>query len=147
MGFQTNISILNDHLDWIEKNPETFVRAITEQMNYGTKSPLKEVHARDMARRRGEDYYDPNYPEHDAGREARLHYVTVHEARHADKLQIIHTHQNTATPVHELPWAIEKGYLEIHPRMVDHYREIASDLRGLADELDKALDRFEDSKE
>lgn len=46
----------------------------------------------------------------------------------------------------QLRWAIEKGYLEIHPHMADHYRKIASDLRGLAYNLDKTLDEFEDKQ-
>lgn len=146
MGFQTNISILNDHFDWIEKNPKTFVKAIKYGMNDGTESLVGEHFEYERAVRRGEEFFNPHGHETPEAREARSHYVTVHQARHADVPQVIYTHQNSAWDVYDFQRGVELNVLlrKSNPETyVEIGRDIAKELRRQARELDRVLNDWE----
>lgn len=137
MGFQTNVTISNDFFDWVEKNPGTFVDAIRSGMNSGTHSYVSMAIERDP--------YPPLWTEGE--RKVRNHYVTVHQACHADVPQVIYTHQNNAYQIHDLYYGIEKGYLDLVENTEMHvkiYRRIATELRRQAKALDKALNDYEE---
>lgn len=150
MGFQTNISILNDHFDWIDKNPETFVKAIRYGMNGGTDSYVTEALERDRAERKGERYYDPKGHATEQEREASAHYVTVHPARHADITQVVFTHQNSAYDL----WDYTRGFelqapsINRNPEFhTKNAREIAKELRRTATRLTDAVREYEQRQE
>ena len=137
MGFMTNITLLNDHFDWVQKNPKKFVRAIAAGMNDGL---MSEVHW-------SETKGDPHWSETKEEREARIHYVTVHAAQHADTPQVIWCDRNATYAVHELPYAIDRGLLSIRSSnptyAIQHLRQCVRDLRRMADDLEASLDRQE----
>lgn len=141
MGYMTNITILNDHFDWVRKNPKKFVEAIASGMNSGTESIARATY----------DHTSPRSPKYSNDREAeaRCHYVTVHKAEHADTPQVIFTHCNAAYQIGDLTWGIYKGYLDQEAErhgskhvahLEQHYRGIAEKLHRAAKELENALD-------
>lgn len=132
MGFQTNISILNDHFDWIAKNPRKFVEAISESLHDGTDSFVSRVKT------------VPRHRQSDSQLDASHHYVTVHRSRHADNPQVIFTHRNMAIDVIDLTHGIEDGFLEsVDPSERAFYtqkgHEIAKELRRIAKQLEAAI--------
>lgn len=135
MGFMTNITLLNDHFDWVLKNPKKFVWAIQAGMNDGIIGEAYDL-------QRGRAPY-----ESDEEREARIHYVTVHQAKHADEPQVIYCNRNSTFPIHDLPYAIDMGWLQNkygEPKYaIKHLRSAVSDLRRMADRLEEALDKQE----
>lgn len=139
MGSMTNVTILNDHFDWIIRNPDTFVKAIQYGMNSGTDSPIEETFCIKEGR-------SPNWHETDEERAARIHYVTVHKAQHMDTPQIIFTEANGAWPIHELDIAIARGWIEqkSNPRTyIRILRGIINKLRWYADRVETELDAAE----
>lgn len=149
MGFQTNISILNDHFDWIQKHPKEFVKAIQHGMNDGIENPLAEVWEHDRAEARGEATFNPNGRESDEERQARLHYVTVHRARHMDDTQVVLTNSNSAFEINDLAYAVEKGFLDLKSnpdtwvKMLNSY---VGQLRTAARRLEEAVDKYVDDQ-
>lgn len=137
MGYMTNVTLLNDHWDRVEKNPQMLVDAISEGMHDGTEGPWHE----ESVLRYGRDY------DSEAKRWARVNYVTVHKSEHADTPQIIYAEANSAWPVHELPWVIGRGqWLESksNPRTyIRIFRGIVNKLRWYADQLETELDAAE----
>lgn len=133
MGFMTNITILNDHFDWVQKNPKKFVRAIASGMNSGTDREL----------------WSPSRADYrtDEEREASVHYVTVHEAQHANTTQIIYTEANMALPVHMLAWGRAERWVNKWGKGTENarvrigiLRRVVNDLRIHADRLEAELD-------
>lgn len=137
MGFQTNISILNDTFDCIEKDPEMFVEAIKFGMHNGTESLVTE-------------FYDAQRPKprtrYEEARWADINYVTVHPTQHADVPQVIYTHQNSAYSVYDFARGVELGVLDLKSN-ADTYckigREMAKELRRQAKYLDAAIKAYE----
>ena len=132
MGFQTNISILNDHFDWIEENPREFVAGITIAMNYGNESLTDKVRVKRTI-----------HPEESA---ITSHYVTVHKAQHADVQQVTYTHQNSSYDVWDVTRGIQLGYLDTvsNPEIyVQIYKQIARELRRQAADLSKAIKEYD----
>ena len=133
MGYMTNITILNDHFNWIEDNPETFVKAIKYGMNSGTDDDLLD----DLSYR----------AQTDEERAARLHYVTVHKAQHMDTPQIIFSEANGTYPVHELCWGPKlERYLNRWGNKATRIRilrGVVNKLRRYAGELEAELDAIE----
>lgn len=131
MGFMTNITILNDHFDWVQRNPEKFVSAIQSGMVSGTDEDL---------------WYDGRDFRTDDEREASAHYVTVHKAQHADTPQIIYTEANGAFPVHELAFGRAERYVNKWGNSsvrIGILRKVVNKLRWYADQLEAELDAIE----
>ena len=128
---QTHISILNDHFDWIQKNPKKFVRAIASGMNSGTE-PL----------RRGGRWGEVNAWRSDDEREAVSHYVTVHQAHHMDTPFTLFAQHNSSYDIWDMIAALDKGFLDDKDNREIWVSEVERTIMGLessASNLKKAL--------
>lgn len=140
MGFMTNISILNDHFDWIDKNPKTFVKAIKYGMNSGTDSYVDAALAARQDR-------PPHWHESPEERQARVHYVTVHRAQHMDVPQVAYAHQNMTFDVYDLARGFELDSPKINKYTPKVARDVAKELRRQAKYLDNAVNEYEKRQE
>lgn len=135
MGFSTNVTIQNDFFHDIAKDPQALVDAIQIGMNYGTgHSPLRETLA---ARQDATDF--------DRRHEWEMRFlkpqgVTVHKAQHNDVPQVIvNTYGSHAIAAHELPYAIQRGWLGLNKYNKKHAQEVANELGRLARDITKAI--------
>lgn len=131
MGFSTNITIQNDFFHEIAKDPQRLVDAIGIGMNSGAggNTPLSD--ALDAKRDRGREQWKRQYQDAPQG-------VTVHKAQHNDVPQVIvSTYGAHAVAAHELPYAIEQGWLDLNPYNAKHAEEIAKELTRLARDIRK----------
>src|ERR1017187_6798297 len=130
MGMQTHISILNDHFDWIQKNPKKFVSAIASGMNSGTESLS-----------RGGRWGPDQFRDEDE-REAVMHYVTVHQAHHMDTPFTLVAHQNSSYDIWDLITALNNGFLaeQENPEVWEGIiKGVLTNLKSSTKNLEKAL--------
>ncbi len=138
MGFSTNVTVQNDFLHNVIKEPEKLARAIQIEMNYGSEGdPFYDVNrARDVRDGRLELVRHMN----EVARWARSNYVRVHKACHNDDPQIIvSTPHNHGIAAHELPFAISQGWLDLRLYNRKHAKDIVKELRKLADDIEDGL--------
>ena len=131
MGFSTNVTISNDFWHEIKADPEAFVDGITVAMNYGTNSPLADV----LDTERGDDdrMWERHYRMTPQG-------VTVHKALHNDEPQIIvSTYGSEAVAAHEIPYAIQRGWLKLNQYNEKHAESIAHELERVAKHIRRAI--------
>jgi hypothetical protein len=106
MGFLTNVSISNDFLHEIAKDPQGLVEAIYIGMNEGIDGPLHTALSEAVRIVGG--------PRHDLHvRQATPQGVKVHRARHYDEPQVIvNPYGHHAFPANEISHAIGYGWLD-----------------------------------
>lgn len=131
MGFSTNITIQNDFWHNIAEDPQALVEGIARGMNDGTNSP----HHIAYAMKQPEDHYlrrelwELEYQTAPQG-------VTVHKAQHNDVPQVIaSTYGSYAVAAHELPVAIDYGWLDLNPYNEKQAENIAKELTRLARDI------------
>ena len=132
MGFSTNITIQNDFWHEIYRDPQKLADAILVGMNEGQGDPLAEVSAAKYGRRFRHDQEELRW--------ARLNYVSVHRAQHNDTSQVIvNTYGSHAIAAHELPYAIQQGWLDLNRYNKEHAEEVAKELTRLARNIRQAI--------
>lgn len=136
MGFSTNITIQNDFFHEVQKDPQKLVDAISVVMSDGDKSdPLPAVWAdRDSREDR------PRRWDSDEARWARRNYVAIHKTQHNDIPQVIVSiYGSHAIAAHEIPYAIESGWLDLGGYNEKHAEEVAKELTRLARDIRGAV--------
>jgi hypothetical protein len=135
LGFYTNITISNDFWHDIQKDPKKLVEGINIAMTDGTQSPINDaLDAR------------PDAPEYRKRESFRLRYqtvpqgVVVHRAQHADTPQVIvNTYGSYPIAAHELPHAIDYGWLYLNKYNKKHAEDVAQELEDTARRIRKAI--------
>jgi hypothetical protein len=133
MGFSTNITIQNDFWHEIAKKPEKLIDAISIGMNEGVggSAPLAEA----LDHKYGRDSWERRYQVAPQG-------VTVHRAQHNDVPQVIvSTYGSHALAAHELPYAIDQGWLDLGDYNLQHADVVAGELESLARDIRDAVKR------
>lgn len=126
MGFSTNITIQNDFWHEIAKDPQKLVDAITIGMNDGAGggNPISDILDNEYGR--DSQTWRRRYQTAPQG-------VVVHKAQHNDVPQVIvSTYGSHAIAAHELPTAIDRGWLDLNPYNEKHAEDIAKELTRLA---------------